>query len=214
MIRECNLEDISDGRRYSSNDLVKLGCNECEGCSHCCRGMDDTISLDPYDICALTKATGREMAQLMQREVALHVESGIIVPHLQMTQQDTCAFLNEKGRCGIHEDRPGMCRLFPLGRVYENDTFHYFLQSEECMKKDRTKVRIREWLGISHIKEYEEYILKWHRHLKKLQSHPQMETDAHSLNMKHLQLFYFLPYSSMGAFYEEVAQRLEQWECL
>ncbi len=214
MIRECNLEDISDGRRYSSNDLVKLGCNECEGCSHCCRGMDDTISLDPYDICALKQATGKGMTELMQREVALHVESGIIIPHLQMTEQNMCAFLNGEGRCGIHADRPGMCRLFPLGRVYEDDTFHYFLQSEECMKKERTKVRIREWLGISQLKDYEAYILRWHYHLKEMQKNPLMESDAQALNMKHLQLFYFMPYSSMETFYEEMAQRLEQWECL
>lgn len=214
MIRECNLEEISDGRRYSSNDLVKLGCNECEGCSHCCRGMEDTISLDPYDVCMLTKATGKEMAQLMQAEVALHVEQGIIVPHLQMTEQDRCAFLNEQGRCMIHASRPGMCRLFPLGRVYEGNTFQYFLQTRECIKKDRTKVRIREWLGIPELKKYEAFVAEWHSHLKLLQSHPLTETDAQALNMKHLQLFYFMPYSSVETFYEEVAKRLEQWEYL
>lgn len=214
MIRECNLEEISDGRRYSSNDLVKLGCNECEGCSHCCRGMEDTISLDPYDVCMLTKATGKEMAQLMQAEVALHVEQGIIVPHLQMTEQGGCAFLSEQGRCTIHASRPGMCRLFPLGRVYEGDTFQYFLQTRECIKKDRTKVRIREWLGIPELKKYEAFVAEWHSHLKLLQSHPLTETDAQALNMKHLQLFYFMPYSSVETFYEEVAKRLEQWEYL
>lgn len=214
MIRECNLEEISDGRKYSSNDLVKLGCNECEGCSHCCCGMDDTITLDPFDICMLTKATGKDMAQLMQKEVALHVENGVIVPHLQMTEKDRCAFLNEQGRCSIHAKRPGMCRLFPLGRVYEGDSFQYFLQTNECMKKDRTKVRIREWLGISNLKEYEAFITQWHCHMKAVQKHPLMEQDAQALNMKHLQLFYFMPYSSEDSFYEEVAKRLEQWECL
>ncbi|MBE5879636.1 MAG: YkgJ family cysteine cluster protein [Lachnospiraceae bacterium] len=214
MIRECNLEDISDGRRYTSNDLVKLGCNECEGCSHCCRGMDDTISLDPYDICMLTRATGKEMAQLMQAEVALHVESGVIVPHLQMTNDNHCPFLNEAGRCRVHESRPGICRLFPLGRVYEGDSFQYFLQTNECVKKDRTKVRIREWLGISNLREYEAFIAQWHSHMKALQSHPLMESDAQALNLKHLQLFYFMPYSSVDTFLTEISKRLEQWECL
>lgn len=214
MIRECNLEDISDGRRYSSNDLVKLGCNDCEGCSHCCQGMEDTISLDPYDICLLKQATGKDMVQLMQTEVALHVEGGVIVPHLQMNLNEQCTFLNEQGRCSIHADRPGMCRLFPLGRVYEEDSFHYFLQLEECMKKERTKVRIREWLGISELKKYEAYILQWHHHIKEMQKNPLMQEDAHAYNMKHLQLFYFTTYASKETFYEEVAKRLKQWECL
>ena len=30
---------------YSSNDMAKLGCNECSGCSECCRGMGQSIVL-------------------------------------------------------------------------------------------------------------------------------------------------------------------------
>ena len=33
MIRELDLNEISDGKKYSSNDMVKLGCEECKGCS-------------------------------------------------------------------------------------------------------------------------------------------------------------------------------------
>ena len=54
MIRNCSLEEISDGKLYSENDMVKTDTNQCQGCnSVCCHGMGDSIVLDPYDICRL-----------------------------------------------------------------------------------------------------------------------------------------------------------------
>lgn len=56
MIRNCSLEEISDGKLYSENDMVKADTNQCQGCnSVCCHGMGDSIVLDPYDICRLTR---------------------------------------------------------------------------------------------------------------------------------------------------------------
>ena len=41
MIRNCSLEEISDGKLYSENDMVKADTNQCQGCnSVCCHGID------------------------------------------------------------------------------------------------------------------------------------------------------------------------------
>ena len=37
MIRELDLSEISDGKRYGHKDMVKAGCNDCKGCSKCAR---------------------------------------------------------------------------------------------------------------------------------------------------------------------------------
>ena len=50
MIRECSLEEISDGRTYRENDMVKVDTAGCGGCHKCCMGMGTSIILDPYDI--------------------------------------------------------------------------------------------------------------------------------------------------------------------
>ena len=42
MLRECNLDEISDGKKYSINDMVKADCDDCKGCSACCHGMATT----------------------------------------------------------------------------------------------------------------------------------------------------------------------------
>ena len=49
MLREINLDEISDGRLYSSNDMAKTDCKGCDGCSACCHGMGNSIVLDPLD---------------------------------------------------------------------------------------------------------------------------------------------------------------------
>lgn len=54
MKRNINLEEISDGKLYTENDMAKVGCNDCQGCSACCQGMGESIILDPADIYRLS----------------------------------------------------------------------------------------------------------------------------------------------------------------
>ncbi len=144
MERNVEIDKISDGKRYGANDLVKVGCDDCRGCSACCNGMGDSIVLDPMDVYRLEKKLGKTMEEiLLAGNVALRVVDGVILPHLKMTEQsDQCSFLNEEGRCSIHDARPGFCRMFPLGRLYEDGTFSYFLQVNECPKENKTKVKV------------------------------------------------------------------------
>ena len=54
-----NLEEISDGKRYGLNDMVRAACNDCAGCSSCCEDMGESIILDPLDIYELIKGADR-----------------------------------------------------------------------------------------------------------------------------------------------------------
>lgn len=119
MKRQVSLEEISDGKLYSRTDMVRAGCQDCKGCSSCCSGMGNSVILDPMDIYRLTTGLGLTFEALMTDKIELNVVDGIILPNLKMSSgTETCAFLNEQGRCSIHPLRPGICRLFPLGRYY------------------------------------------------------------------------------------------------
>ena len=121
MLRDIDLAAISDGRLYRQSDMVKAGCNDCKGCSDFCRGMGTSIVLDPFDIRRLCENLGQSFEELLTYAVELQVVDGIILPNLRMTkEEERCTFLNEEGRCSIHKFRPGFCRMFPLGRIYEN----------------------------------------------------------------------------------------------
>ena len=50
MQRNVDINEISDGKKYTINDMAKIGCNDCSGCSKCCENMKGLITLDPYDI--------------------------------------------------------------------------------------------------------------------------------------------------------------------
>ena len=169
MLRNVDLSEISDGRLYELNDMVKAECNDCRGCSKCCRGMGDTIKLDPYDINRLTEATGKSFEQLLANEVELNVVDGMILPNIKMVDGH-CPFLNDEGRCGIHGGRPGFCRLFPLGRYYEEDGgFRYFLQVHECDRAGHAKVKVNKWIDTPEPARYDRYVADWHKFQKDIQ---------------------------------------------
>ena len=171
MRRQVDLAQISDGKLYDVNDMAKLGCQDCEGCSACCRGMGESIVLDPLDVFRISVYLDRCFEELLHNEFELNVVDGIILPNLKMAEDNACAFLNKQGRCSIHVARPGICRIFPLGRFYENGDFKYFLQKDECAKKNRTKVKVGKWVDVADYEKNKAFILTWHYFLNDIKYH-------------------------------------------
>ncbi|MGN0506493.1 MAG: YkgJ family cysteine cluster protein [Lachnospiraceae bacterium] len=216
MKRKGSLSELTDGKLYESRDMVRVGCRDCEGCSACCLGMGNSVVLDPADVFWLTNGLNRPFESMIGREVMLSALDGLVLPSLSMeSETERCPFLNEAGRCSIHAFRPGICRLFPLGRYYEKDGFHYVLMTGECKRENRTKVRIEKWLGIPQLKEYEAFVLEWHRVLETVRSHIagiQEEEQKTELQKRYslllLQLFFLTPYDGNGSFYEQFRIRM------
>lgn len=214
MKREVSLDEISDGKLYGLNDMVKADCHDCKGCSECCHGMGESIILDPFDVLRLEQGLGVTFEQLLAGEsLELHVVDGIILPNLKMTgTSERCAFLDETGRCRIHKFRPGVCRLFPLGRFYEDRDFRYFLQIHECPHPSRTKIKVRKWIDTPNLREYEDFIRKWHYLLSDVESAlcaSGSEELSREWNLYLLREFYQTPFTDETRFFEEFDVRLE-----
>lgn len=212
MKREVNMKEISDGKLYGPNDLVKADCGDCHGCFACCQKMGQSIVLDPLDIYRLTKHLNVRFEQLLADKIELNVVDGLILPNLKMSgTEERCAFLNEEGRCSIHQFRPGICRLFPLGRYYNNGSFQYFLQIHECKKENRTKVKVKKWIDTPDLKQNEKYILEWHDFVIELQEQLMEMTDesySKKINLFVLQSFFVEPYDMQTDFYIQFENRL------
>ena len=212
MKREVNMKEISDGELYGPNDLVKADCGDCHGCFACCQKMGQSIVLDPLDIYRLTKHLNVSFEQLLADKIELNVVDGLILPNLKMSgTEERCAFLNEEGRCSIHQFRPGICRLFPLGRYYNNGSFQYFLQIHECKKENRTKVKVKKWIDTPDLKQNEKYILEWHDFVIELQEQLMEMTDesySKKINLFVLQSFFVEPYDMQTDFYIQFENRL------
>lgn len=214
-----DMSQVSDGKLYSVKDMAKLGCEDCKGCSSCCRAMGNSIVLDPYDVYRLTAGLKTKFDELLIDKIDLNVVEGIILPNLKMDAgRDSCVFLDENGRCSIHSLRPGMCRIFPLGRIYENGGFQYFLQIHECKKQSRTKVKIKKWIDTPDIPKNEWFINRWHYFLKNVSSKlPGLEQEAmKKIDMYILNVFFMTLYEEKRDFYQQFEERItaaEAWLC-
>lgn len=226
MIRNVDMKQISDGRLYGLNDMVRADCGDCRGCSYCCHMMGDTIILDPLDICLLTINLGKTFGELMEDgSICLHVQDGVILPSLNLHEEKGCSFLTRDGRCSVHGYRPGLCRIFPLGRFYREETrdFLYFLQTRECRQESRAKIKVSKWIDVPNLQANQAFIAKWHFFIRRMQrltqgveqdgpEHGGMdEQSVKQLNMLILQLFYCKPYDSGRDFYEQFEERMAQF---
>lgn len=213
MKRSIDINEVSDGKLYEVNDMVKAGCDGCKDCHACCVDMGGSIILDPLDIFNMTRKLAVTFEQLLAEHIELGVVDGIILPNIKMSgTTDKCRFLNEEGRCSIHDSRPGICRLFPLGRIYEDRSFKYFLQVHECPKENKSKVKIKNWLGVENINAYENFINRWHYLLVDLQEKVLKEADeqtSKNVSMYILQSFYMAKYSEEIDIYDQLNTRLD-----
>lgn len=230
MYRDQSIEEIYDGKFYGINDLAKIGCDGCKGCSACCHGMGGSIILDPLDVHRLAIGLGTEPAALLQehREVLpgtdeavvrparmeLGVVDGLILPNLRLTGADeSCTFLNNEGRCSVHSLRPGVCRLFPLGRYYDGSgDYTYIVQAGECPYPVKSKVKIRKWIDTPDYARYHQFVLRWHEFQKAMQKRAaeRSSEETRALCIRILQVFYLQSYPK-GGFYEEFERRLKEF---
>ena len=163
------LEGISDGRMYDIEDMVKADTGGCDGCSACCHGVGDLVVLTPFDVYEMRVHLNMTFDELLVDNIELHENNNIVLPHLKMHgDSKRCSFLNIEDRCIIHGHRPNICRLFPLGRVYEEDNFKYFLQVDGCLKSNLGEVKVKEWIGIENYGENKAFILAWYHLIKAL----------------------------------------------
>lgn len=216
MLRDCNLDEISDGKRYTLGDMVKADCGDCKGCSECCRGMGNSIVLDPLDVYRLSEHLQMRFEALLERILELNIVDGVILPNMKM-EHDKCVFLNEEGRCSVHPYRPGICRIFPLGRIYEDNSFSYILQVHECAKENKSKIKVSKWIDTPDIKRNQHFINEWHYFLKDVHQLLQEKADEAFIKkttMQILQFFYIEPYTPEKDFYEQFDIRLAQMKKL
>ena len=142
------------------------------------------------------------------------MQEGIILPNMKTEgESERCGFLNEEGRCSIHGLRPGLCRIFPLGRYYENGSFQYFLQVHECKKEPKLKVKVQKWIDTPDIRRNEKFIIDWHYFLKDLTARLEAsdsEEYRKTVSLYILKSFYQKPWDTDRDFYEQFYARFEE----
>lgn len=163
------LNEISDGKLYDIEDMVKADTCGCNGCSDCCKDVGDLVVLTPFDIYEMTTYLNTDFDKLLGDKILLRENNKITLPYLKMQDENkNCSFLDKNGRCTIHLKRPNICRLFPLGRAYQDNDFKYFLQVDNCPKDELKDVKVSQWINIENYNENKKFILEWYKFIKAL----------------------------------------------
>jgi Fe-S-cluster containining protein len=112
----------TEARVLTESDLLQLTCGAA-GCSSTCCKATAPIVLNPYEIARICKATHLSYEDLLD---ILDTDRAKGFPLVMLPRDPACHFWTATG-CRIYEARPLACRLFPLGRVFENDRSYIVL---------------------------------------------------------------------------------------
>lgn len=91
---------------------------QCNACSRCC--YDKRIQLNPFEIARLAANRGIGSTAFLSS----YTEAAGAV--LKAQASGACIFL-QGHKCSVHADRPLVCRLYPLGRIVDDDGHEEFV---------------------------------------------------------------------------------------
>lgn len=95
----------------------------CNACSRCCHHK--IIQVSPYEIVRLARNLGLTTTDFIARHTT---EGGTVLKRVP-EDDAACVFLRSDG-CGVHPDRPLVCRIYPLGIEVSPDGTLAFAQIE------------------------------------------------------------------------------------
>ena len=136
----------------------------CTVCGECCKDRDDII-LTPYDFYRLVRYLKQPMEEVFRDNCEWYVGPTSNLPVMVLRKREdgdkSCPFLKEN-RCSVHEAKPSVCALFPLGRALDNDSgkVMYFLQDLTCGLRDEEHT-VREWLSVLDFPASEAWFMAW-----------------------------------------------------
>lgn len=109
---------MGDSPRLGRDSPFAYTCNKCMSCCH-----DAHIALDPYEIARLARNQHLTTTEFIARFLT---EGGIVLRN----REDTACVLLGADRCNVYEDRPQICRTYPLKRLSGRDreTFSQYLR--------------------------------------------------------------------------------------
>lgn len=141
---------------------------ECKMCGRCCRNREEPILITGADIYRIANALSTTMMDVVANKTVGYIGDTSHIPVLVLKERlDGSCSLLRNGRCMVHQDKPAVCALFPLGRFSDlrNNSFHYFVNPRSCQtgKTDGKVWTLQEWLDEFNICESEKMTAAWNR---------------------------------------------------
>ena len=166
-------ELLSDGTR------IKFRCYKGISCFNaCCRRAD--VTLAPYDVLRLKKRFGMTSEAFLKEYAVPFQMDQDGVPGLKMRtdEEGTCAMLDGEKGCGVYDDRPTVCRYYPLALLNmrakdsaEAGESYSMIREGHCRGhlEDR-EISIDEYRDEQGCREYDDRNRDWYRLILKKKS--------------------------------------------
>jgi Fe-S-cluster containining protein len=157
MIDQTLMHPIKDGK-------FRFACYKGLPCfTKCCANLN--LVLTPYDVLRLKNRLNLSSETFLDRHTNSFVDEkyGVPVVKLKMNNDETrrCPFVRPEG-CIVYEDRPGACRLYPLGRaaskIYEGHPageYYFIVKEPHCLGlNEEQEWTVPEWLANQGLDKY------------------------------------------------------------
>ncbi|MUM77498.1 YkgJ family cysteine cluster protein [Pseudodesulfovibrio sp. F-1] len=128
----ASLPELEQGKTYHFRCHPDIACFNA-----CCSDLN--LVLTPYDILRLRRSLGLGSVDFLRAHTTMHRVPDTGFPEFRLRMIDnqarSCPFVRDAG-CSVYPDRPGACRMYPLGRATRPDgqggvREHFFIVRED-----------------------------------------------------------------------------------
>ena len=138
----------------------------CKQCGKCCTRRNEPIMITGVDLFYMARALKVNQMDFIKANCLVYIGDGSKLPVMVLKETKTgrCPLL-KNNRCSVHDDKPTVCKLYPLGRFTtsdENDSYKYFIQPVECAGCHNAKEQtLKKWLDSFGINDRDEASKRW-----------------------------------------------------
>jgi Fe-S-cluster containining protein len=188
-----------EGLRPLTGGKFRFLCHKGVTCfTQCCADLH--LLLTPYDIIRIKNRLRLPAEEFIKTYTMPDTEGASPFPMLKLRMEESgrrrCPFVTEQG-CTIYEDRPGACRLYPIGsaaymgKVEEQAAEHHFIVDEShCLGfNEETEWSVEEWVENQGFDVYTEMNRPW------MEIVASQNPRKRQLNQEKLQMFYMVSYN-------------------
>jgi len=170
---EKRMHEILDNIENNALDMDDTFQFRCRGCGKCCKNRED-ILLTARDLFSIAAHLGRAIDYIVSRYCEVYIGGSSRLPIIRLKPsgpEKSCPFLRDK-RCIVHNAKPVVCALFPLGRattmentdngveIPVNIRPRYFIQPAPCGTPDQTHT-VRSWLEQFGLPVVDDFYALW-----------------------------------------------------
>ena len=145
-------------------DTLYFSCDpELDCFTQCCQNVN--ILLTPYEIVQLKNRLGLSSTKFLEvyTKTLIAPETALPAVQLKMDEQNSkrCHFVSERG-CGVYEERPWSCRMYPLDSIDEGGDYRVIVDSSRCLGLSAEKVwQLQDWFEDQGLEAYNNWNLRF-----------------------------------------------------